>query len=144
MMSRDFRTRSILALAVVAVAITVDLSWRDSPAMVEVPWLPERIARWADAHDTARTAVPFAFLGLLLVFSQPPPLPSERLGRWTGRLLGLLALVVLAVGVEFAQLFRPSRQPDIADILWGWVGAFGGLVAALATRAFLDLMRPPR
>lgn len=105
------------ALAVGAVAgcgCAVYLSLRPSGALSSVPWIPEWIGHWADAHGRIRNlpayfllAVPF----LLLV----PPEPVRRAGA--AAIVGVFGTLL-----EFAEHLVPTRWVEWEDILWSWVG----------------------
>lgn len=103
----------LIALGSIAVAAVAFFSWRSSPHLAEIRWLPPFLGAWADAHPNLRTALPFAGLaglsGLLL---------SSRLPR----LCWLFAWVLLLCLTEFGQMLLPQRTFDWEDLAWGAAG----------------------
>jgi VanZ family protein len=60
-----------------------------------------------------------ALMGLLTAFSTEPAGPRAR---WP-----LVALLLVAVGVEFGQLLLPGKVADLTDVLFEWSGGVLGL-----------------
>lgn len=129
----------LLAAFFLLVLATIYLSLRTSPAMVEVPLMPEWLGVWADANPDRRTAVPFsagAFLWVMLC----------ALGRWLAverdgnvriryRVAdGLITLAALLGTLEGLQLMMPERHGTLADVGWGTAGIVaGGMLGVLMT-----------
>lgn len=112
------------------------LSWRPSPHISEVVWLPAGLAEWMDSPDwqDIRTGIPFALLGGICGFK-----------RMSGReiLTAVVCLMLFVVIVECVQLIVPRRTASIIDVAWGWVGIVGGVFAGIAARgAVCAILRP--
>lgn len=111
-------------LVTIGAGLVLYLSWRSQPVMGYVWFIPKPIAVWADKqeNDTIRTAVPLVGLGVLvgmqLAWQRRP------MWQWLAAWVLMLALVILA---EAGQYFRAYRSFDVADIVWGGVGAAIGL-----------------
>lgn len=107
-------------VAAMALGVIAFLALRASPEVNRVPWIPQWLGRWADAHGSLRNLPAFAGLAAVL---------TVTLGAWAG--CGLAA--VFAVGLEVAQLGLPHRAFDPADIGWSLLGiALVAVGAALA------------
>lgn len=111
-------------LVTIGAGLVLYLSWRSSPSMGHVWFVPRSVAHWADKqeNDTIRTAVPLVALGLVV----GGQLAWQRRPCWQWLVAwGLMfALVVLA---EAGQHFRAYRSFDLKDIAWGGIGAAVGL-----------------
>jgi hypothetical protein len=82
--------------------------------------LPVWLADWFDAHDNVKNAAGFCVLSwvTLRAFRRDRTwLPRS----WRDRLL-LGGLLVLIVGLEFAQIRLPGRIPDPSDVVMGLLG----------------------
>lgn len=100
-------------LAVCGIAAALDLALRQSGILQLVEWLPEPIARWADAHGRFRNFPAFSLLALpFLCFARR---------TWT-RAIITAALAVFATLLELAQYFRPQRWVEWQDIAWSCAG----------------------
>lgn len=103
------------------------LSWRPSPMMEEIPWIPSFLGIWADEFVRARTAVPFVALGFLNGLTQ-----VVRKAGIVDFARSALAYLGLAVVVELVQVFIPSRHCDVQDMLWAVLGTMLGQAPGLA------------
>lgn len=92
-------------------------SWRESPWLSELPWLPRWLSGWADQHGVARNTVAFFAFGVVCF---------TLIGRgWPQAVL----LGVFATVLEVVQIWIPHRFFDWHDIaasllglLLGWLG----------------------
>lgn len=99
----------------------------DSPQPVES--LLSEISLFRDRADVIDNFALFVPLGVGIVFAVP------SLG---GRLaLGLLLWGVLGLGVQFVQLYLPTRVASLGDALWNAVGLAAGLGLARFIRPLL-------
>lgn len=99
----------LVFVAVLACAVIAFLTLRTSPYVGELPFIPSWLGVWADSHGNLRNLPAFFLLTLFLV---------PALGRLHA---GLLA-AILSITLELAQLLRPGRTFDWADICWSLVG----------------------
>ncbi|GAB3928076.1 VanZ family protein [Larkinella terrae] len=119
--------RIIYLLIALGVALVFYLSWRPSPMMEQVWFIPDWLGRWTDKQSNGdlRTAVPFVFLGgltgLWLLQTKSPRL------WWFFAFIGLTIVAVIA---EVGQLMLPHRYFKWQDILWGSAGTVIGLISA--------------
>jgi hypothetical protein len=107
-------------LVVIGAGLVLYLSWRSSPAMAHVWFIPNSVAHWADKqeNDTIRTAVPLVALGGQLAWQRRP---------WWQWLVAWGLLFTLVVLAEAGQHFEAHRSFDLGDIAWGGIGAAVGL-----------------
>ncbi|GAB3904421.1 hypothetical protein GCM10028803_33840 [Larkinella knui] len=108
------------------IGIVFGLSWLPNPHLSKYGFLPARLAYWtdADANMNVRTAVPMVFLGLFSGIW----LISRKYGGywWAGIWLALVLIILIA---EVGQLALPRRHFDWGDVMWGALGALGGITA---------------
>lgn len=99
-------------------------SWIESPRLSRNGMLPDLISNWTDKqeNENLRTSIPFLFISVLIgiVLGE-----KRTINIWIMAFLGLVALVFLA---EVGQLFLPLRRFDWADIAWGIIASFVGLL----------------
>lgn len=93
--------------------LAVYLTLRPTGAIATIPWFPDALAAWADAHGRFRNGPAYALLTLpcLLVC-------LTAASRRTA--VALLALI--AALLEVTQLLIASRHFEAMDIAWSWVG----------------------
>ncbi len=121
-------------LVLLLVGSIVALSWKPSPKLVKIPFLPRHLLRWADKSENGniRTAVPFIGLGIcagaLLVAYK------ARRGQYIRVCVYCLAFLFLVEGVQY---FLPYRHADMGDIGWGFAGFMVGLIPASLVLGFL-------
>ncbi|KAA9356185.1 hypothetical protein [Larkinella humicola] len=119
--------RLVFLLVALGIALVFYLSWVPNPDMALVWFVPDWIANWTDARANGdlRTAVPFVFLGLIT------GVWLFRLRKssvwWLATLVGLTGIAAIA---EAGQIAMPHRHFSWADIGWGGVGSFLGLLVA--------------
>jgi hypothetical protein len=122
-----------LIVFVAIFAAVIFFTFRASPNVSTLSWMPERWGLWLDEHDEFRHFIGlavFAGVGFMLNFD---PLLNRSRSRFvrkfrssrnrTGRLGAFLVMVYL---LELAQLGMPRRDFDWLDIVNGW----GGIVFA--------------
>jgi hypothetical protein len=137
------RIVSVLACVVVFAAILF-FTFRSTPNVRDLSWMPQRWGLWLDEHDEFRHLVgmaAFSAMVFLLNFDSVFNRSRSRFVRKfrssrhrTGRLGGLLVLVYV---LELAQLAVPSRDFDWLDVVNGWAGvllAWGIWYAAKSNR----------
>lgn len=109
-----------------------DLAWPPSLAHA----LEELFAHpdwWTSLSDVAGNVLLFVPLGLAIVIATQAR-PREGVVRAALVLLSL----TLALLLQVAQVFVPSRSAAMADVLWNGVGLTIGLFAGKAARALLQ------
>ncbi|SFB74578.1 VanZ family protein [Massilia yuzhufengensis] len=58
--------------------------------------------------------------------------------RWRARTFGaVLALLSLAIGIQLAQLYLPSRTASLSDAVWNTLGIMSGMLVATQAQAVL-------
>jgi VanZ family protein len=84
-------------------------------------------ANRGDAIDNFILFVPF---GIAL---------QASFARWRMRaLVALLAVLVLAIGIQLVQLYLPSRTASVSDAVWNTVGMGAGMLVAARAQALLE------
>jgi hypothetical protein len=134
----------LAAFATVALALgaVVWCAAAPCPALARIPWMPDWLGKWADAHPTFRNFPAFAVLAFVfcvfgaVFFRRIPPVVLASLSG--------LASSFVAVGLECFQLTLPGRFFDSADILWSLAGAFAGAVLPVAPWCLSACLRPRR
>jgi hypothetical protein len=117
-----------LILIYVAILATIGivffLSWLPNPNLGKYGFLPGRLAHWTDANSNMnlRTAVPLVLLGLFSGIWLN--ITRQEWYWWIATWLGLVIVVLIA---EAGQLVLPKRHFDWGDVMWGALGAFGGM-----------------
>ena len=116
---------SFLATLVVICFFT----FRESPRLAEVSWMPPRWGLWLDAHAEVRHFVGMVCLSALAfainfdsTFNRSRSRFVRRLRSSRNRTGRLGALLVLVYVLEFGQLVLPRREFDYMDIVNGWAG----------------------
>jgi len=109
----------ILGLATIAAGLSPGhfVSWRGRSSFEWIPFVEYyRQTTPAALYDAMMGLTGYGLLGALLQ------------AAWRGRRRGLIAVlaVALAAGIEFAQMFLPSRVANITDILIAGMGAWIG------------------
>jgi hypothetical protein len=122
-----------LIVFVAIFAAVIFFTFRASPNVSTLSWMPERWGLWLDEHDEFRHFIGlavFAGVGFMLNFDALLNRSRSRFVRKfrssrnrTGRLGAFLVMVYL---LELAQLGMPDRDFDWLDIVNGW----GGIVFA--------------
>jgi len=98
-----------MLLAGLPLGVIAFLCLRRSSRLEDLWWIPSWLARWADRHGCLDNIPAFALLAFIL---------SVVFGRRTGSVIA----VALALGLEYAQLFIPTRCFDWRDILSSELG----------------------
>jgi hypothetical protein len=120
--------RLIYFLLAVGVGLVFYMSWEPDPHLGTLWFIPKWLAKWTDkrANGNIRTAIPFVFLGLIGGL-----LPARSSSQFVGWLITWLILIGVVILAEVGQLLLPKRFFSWADIGWGALGAFAGLVVAV-------------
>jgi hypothetical protein len=110
-------------------AAVVYLSWKPSPSIMQVGWIPRLLGEWFDGNDGWKNFGGFGLLALtlLLAWRQPSSDSSEEPSARPARELRLfLGFCIFVEVMELGQLGLPLRTCDWRDVLSGWAG---GLIA---------------
>ena len=112
--------------------VPFDVAWQQ---FRDIPYLALGLESRA---DWIANGVLYFPLGALLATAL-----NDAVGRWRLALgaLALLCCVVLAVGVEFAQLFFPPRTVSLNDLVAELIGSTIGIALAGLLRAWTDRVR---
>jgi Acetyltransferase (GNAT) domain/VanZ like family len=129
----------------VVLAAAVYLSWKPSPGIREVIWIPPRLGTWFDENDGWKNVIGFGLVAVFLLagWGDEPRLRGSTQSR-SNQLTLLLSFFCLVVFLELGQVILPMRTCDWKDVLAGW---FGGAIAwALVTvcRGSAVLLSKPR
>jgi hypothetical protein len=109
---------------VLLVSVTY-LSWKPSPSIAQVSWIPAALGRWFDQHDFSKNVIGYGVFALtgFAAWSRPMHLPADQPSNYLIHSLVLLACFCATVAVlELGQLALSHRTCDWADILAGWTG----------------------
>lgn len=113
-------------------AAIVYLSWKPSPSIIQVPWIPAPIGCWFDHHDWTKNMLGFGTLAFasFMAWAVRTPCPAAttiwRRPRRATEAEVLACCFALVVALELGQLALPKRTCDWRDVLAGWAG---GIVA---------------
>ena len=123
------RTLWRLTFFVLLVAV-VYLSWKPSPSIMQVGWIPPVLRKWFDANDGWKNFIGFGLLALASLMAWRHPAgnlhETRRFVRGHRELKVFLGFCCFVVVMEIGQLALPLRTCDLKDILAGWAG---GLMA---------------
>ncbi|CAM4198170.1 VanZ family protein [Zobellia nedashkovskayae] len=123
------KTKFVFSLLfIVGLFLILFLSWKTNPNLKESAFIPTWLSEWTDQirNNRRRTAVPFVGLGLLIGLYLVI-IKRVRFWVWFYTWGALCIIVIIA---EAGQYFLPSRSPDIKDVIWGSIGAIGGLLTS--------------
>lgn len=98
---------------VVGIACGLYMTLRPSSNLVEIPWLPRAVAKWADSYGRFRNFPAYATLAAPFMIVCNGRRARFRALRW---------LALFAASVEAAQYFIPSRWCEWQDVAWSWAG----------------------
>lgn len=106
--------------------------------------LPKFLADWINAHDFLANFLAYAGMAILGLsagtFSSRSRQQADRTESWMKPWLGIIALAILAVGVEVFQIWIPGRVSDPMDVLAAW----SGLVTVWAVEVVLARLLTPK
>jgi VanZ family protein len=111
-------------LIISGIVVVFYFSWIPQPDFRMLWYMPGWLARWCNAHDTLRTAIPFIFLGLFSGIRL-----ADTNSPWQWWFISWLVFILIATLAEAGQLFIPQRVFDWRDIAWGCIGSISGLIA---------------
>src|SRR6185369_15248045 len=127
-MNKRATIAGLLCLAGV-LAVIFYFTFRASPHVSDISWMPLRWGLWLDEHDEFRHFVGFSALGVVVFMLKLDPLVEGSRSRFlrrfrssrnhTGRLGALLVFIYL---LELGQLWLPRRDFDWLDVINGWAG----------------------
>jgi hypothetical protein len=115
-------------LCVILLVAVVYFSWKPSPSIVQVAWVPRKIGLWLDEHDFAKNLIGYGALAFTIFMAwaktQEQHRPSAFLStRERNLVIGFCSTVVV---LELGQLGMRNRVCDWRDIIAGWSGGFLG------------------
>jgi hypothetical protein len=116
----------LIIISCTFIFIILYLSWMPEPRISTVWFVPTWLGAWADenVNDNIRTAVPFAFLGIITSLCLLR-VKAPSINLWCSAFQWLILLAILA---ETGQLFIPHRSFDLMDIAWAAAGSLAGLI----------------
>jgi glycopeptide antibiotics resistance protein len=87
-------------------------------------YLPLWLLNWSNYYFNLRTAVPFVVFGFLLdAYNSKKSTRKKRKVRFSIWFRNSIAAVVVAFLTEAGQFFVLNRHPDLADVLFGFLGS---------------------
>jgi hypothetical protein len=134
-----FCRRCIFAILFLAI---VYFSWRPSPAIAQISWLPSALGVWLDQHDFSKNVIGYGLFALSGFFAWPSTRQAELPVRSTSKprinhLSLLIAFCLLVVLLELGQLALPRRVCDWVDVLAGCTGILLAWSVSQLARFFL-------
>jgi hypothetical protein len=141
------RVRMLWRLAFFTLLATVVyLSWKPSPSITHVGWIPRPVGVWFDDNDAWKNIIGFGLLGLTMLLgwrhtAQTPP-GSRYSPNRTVELKLLLGFCCFVVLLELGQLVLPLRVCDWRDVLAGWSGGFLAWASLYVPRGLRALFAP--
>jgi len=109
-----------LSLTLGLLGFFIYFTWRASPFLQQIPWMPDWLGRWADANGNLRNLPAFAVLAYGLM-------------GCLGARVGIGLSFALAVGLEVGQVCIPTRFFSWADI---WISCLGVGLAGFSVWLF--------
>jgi VanZ family protein len=113
--------RSILILITLGIFY---FSWIPDSNLKSESYLPLWLLNWSNSYFNLRTAVPFVVFGSLLYSCNSKKSSYKyrkfKFNIWFRNSVLSLVVVCLAEGGQFFLLYR---HPDLADVLFGFVGS---------------------
>lgn len=118
--------RTLLVVGIlVGIGLVFWLSWLPNPDIGDVLPVPSWLRHWINVNGNFRTAIPFLFLGFFAEF-----ILYQQHEGWKYRGGALLVLVGVVIIAEVGQLWLPRRHFGWWDIVYGGLGAAGGIYFA--------------
>lgn len=105
--------------------VIVYLSWKPSPSIAEIPWMPTLLGQWFDHHDFSKNLIGYGIFGLsgFIAWSRPANVHRRAQVRLARRsILLLVCFCALVLILELGQLALPHRTCDWRDMAAGWLG----------------------
>jgi glycopeptide antibiotics resistance protein len=120
----EWKIKGIPLLFILTIASIFYFSWIPDSNLKSESYLPLWLLNWANSYFNLRTAVPFVALGFLLDACNSKKSSNKkrksRAGVWFSNSVIALFVVCLAEGGQF---FILNRHPDVADVLFGFLGS---------------------
>jgi glycopeptide antibiotics resistance protein len=99
-------------------------SWISDSNLKSESYLPLWLLNWANYYFNLRTAVPFVAFGFLLkACNSKKSTVKKRRSKFSLWFRNSIAAVVVAFLAEGGQFFVLNRHPDLADVLFGFLGS---------------------
>jgi glycopeptide antibiotics resistance protein len=113
----------IVLLILIGVGIFY-FSWIPDSNLKSESYLPLWLLNWSNYYFNLRTAVPFVALGFLLdAYNSKKSTIKKRKVRFTIWLRNSVLSIVAVCLAEGGQFFVLNRHPDLADVLFGFLGS---------------------
>lgn len=117
------------------------MSWLPNGNLGKETHLPLWLLNWSNTHFNLRTAIPFIALSFLLqawfTMDTNKSIKKTKTPFWMWNLSLGIVLVCLA---EFGQFFRSHRHPDFADVMYGVLGSFSGVLLYYFVQLLIQLI----
>jgi glycopeptide antibiotics resistance protein len=99
-------------------------SWIPDSNLKSESYLPLWLLNGSNYYFNLRTAVPFVVFGFLLdVYNSKKSTRKKRKVRFTIWLRNSVMLFIVVCLAEGGQFFVLNRHPDLADVLFGFLGS---------------------
>src|SRR5262249_6990720 len=123
---------------VALLAAVVYLSWKPSPSISQVGWIPPVLRAWFDGNDGWKNFIGFGLLALALLkgWRYRAGDSSKAWPRERKLFLGFCCFVVI---MEIGQLALPLRTCDWRDVLVGWASGVMAWALLYVHRGFRAL-----
>ncbi|WPJ97382.1 hypothetical protein SH580_06625 [Coraliomargarita algicola] len=124
---RILRLRVAL-LGLVGFALIAYLSWRPSPDLTDITWLPNWLSTWSNLPGNwdRRTFVPHFLLSSYIAAEMTWSFRHSKSLPFLLWILGVYALGALLIMTECAQVWIPGRFASWSDMRWGGLGILLG------------------
>lgn len=121
--------RILLSISIfIGISLVFWLSWLPYPNVGDVLPVPLWLRQWINVNYDIRTGIPFLFIGFFAECILHQQYKDWKYRGWI--LLSLLGVVLVA---EVGQLWLPRRHFGWWDIVYGGLGAIGGVLMAKFT-----------
>ena len=115
----------LIVCVILGIGLVFWLSWLPQPNVGHILPVPLWLRHWINVNGNVRTAIPFLFLGFL-----SESILQQKYKGWKYRGWVLLLLLGVVLVAEVGQLWLPRRHFDGWDIVYGSLGAAGGIYFA--------------
>jgi glycopeptide antibiotics resistance protein len=121
---RQLLESKFICLLVFIVVVIFYFSWIPDSHLGSESYLPSWLLNWSNHYFNLRTAVPFVVFGFLLKACNSKKSSDKKrnsnFGVWFRNSVVAVFVVSLAEGGQFFVL---NRHPDLADVLFGFLGS---------------------